>query len=103
MTVPAPQRIAGQLYLVFCGNFDPPYTPERYEHDMTWDGTVADIADLQFPSLNRVIEIGTGRDVTEQMMIEVGALIALTYPRDAGQDAIDWQHDHERALRRERV
>lgn len=61
-----------QLYLVFCGLYDPPYTPERYARDMTWAGTVKDIADRQFPSLRQVIEIGTGRDVTAQMRAEAG-------------------------------
>jgi hypothetical protein len=97
-----PQRIAAQLYLVFCGNFDPPYTPERYERDMTWAGTVKDIADLQFPSLRRVIEIGTGRDVTAEMLAEAG--IPTTDAPLTGQDAIDWHRDHERDQRKhERV
>lgn len=100
MTRPAHPPV-GALYLVICGIYDPEYTPERYLRDMTWAGTVKDIADLQFPSLNRVIEIGTGRDVTAEMLSEAGLPIAdapLT-----GQDAIDWQNDHARAMRREEV
>lgn len=84
------------LYLVICGNHIPEYTPERELRDMTWAGTVKDIADLQFPSLNRVIEIGTGRDVTALMLAEIGTVDA---PR-TGQDAIDWRNDHARDQRK---
>lgn len=89
------------LYLVFCGNHIPQYTPERELHDMTWAGTVKDIADLQFRSLNRVIEIGTGRDVTAEMLAEAEMSDGET-PL-TGQDKIDCRHDHERALKRETV
>lgn len=101
MTRTAPHATVGDLYLVICGNFDPEYTPERYLRDMTWAGTVKDIADRQFPSLKRVVEIGTGRDVTAAMLIEAD-LPTADSPR-TGQDAIDWQRDHERELRREEV
>jgi hypothetical protein len=94
----APHAPVGDLYLVICGNFDPEYTPERYLRDMTWAGTVKDIAGRQFPSLNRVIEIGTGRDVTAAMLIEAGLPVADA-PR-TGQDAIDWQRDHVRDQRK---
>lgn len=88
-----------KLYLVICGNHIPEYTAERELRDMTWAGTVNDIADLQFPSLNRVIEIGTGRDVTAAMLLEAGMQIADA-PR-TGQDAIDWQRDHGRDQRKQ--
>lgn len=96
---PAPAHSA-PLYLVICGNFDPSYTPERYVSDMTWAGTIKAIATRQFPSLRQVIEIGTGRDVMAAMLVEVGELIAHTYPSDAGQDRIDWQRDHARDQRK---
>lgn len=89
------------LYLVFCGNHIPEYTPERELRDMTWAGTVKDIADLQFPSLNRVIEIGTGRDVTAEMLTEAEMSDGET-PR-TGQDKIEWLNDHRRAMRKETV
>jgi hypothetical protein len=87
------------LYLVICGNHIPEYTAERELRDMTWAGTVKDIADLQFPSLNRVIEIGTGRDVTAEMVAEAGlttADVPLT-----GQALIDWRNDHARDQRKQ--
>lgn len=59
------------LYLVFCGNHIPEYTPEREVRHMNWTWTVSDIAGLQFESLSRVVEIGTGRDVTAEMVAEV--------------------------------
>lgn len=69
--------MSDKLYVVFCGNHIPAYAPERNLSDMTWDGTVKDIADLQFPSLSRVIEIGTGRDVTKDMLKQVADLWAV--------------------------
>lgn len=100
MTPHAPQRSTrAGLYLVICGNHIPEYTPERELRDMTWVGTVKDIADLQFPSLNRVVEIGTGRDVTAEMLAEVEMADGET-PR-AGQDAIDWRNDHARDHRKQ--
>lgn len=88
------------LYLVICGIYDPPYTPERYLSDMTWDGTVKDIADRQFLALRQVIEIGTGRDVTAEMLAEAG--IGMDAPL-TGQDKIEWLDDHRRAMRKETV
>lgn len=97
--LPARTHAAEPLYLVICGIFDPEYTPERYLRDMTWAGTVKDIADRQFPALRCVIEIGTGRDVTAAMLAEVGTVDA---PR-TGQDLIDFRQDHARELRKESV
>jgi hypothetical protein len=58
-------------YLVVCGlSKDGAYTPERNVEDTTWAGTVADIASLQFENLCNVIEVATGRDVTDRMMRE---------------------------------
>ncbi len=61
------------LYLVFAGQIEV-YAPEREVADMTWDGTVADIADMQFNNLRQVIEVGTGRDVTAIMVREACTL-----------------------------
>lgn len=58
------------LYLVICGLHDKPYIAERNVEDATWGGTVGDIADMQFENLLRVVEVGTGRDVTERMVRE---------------------------------
>jgi hypothetical protein len=58
-------------YLVVCGlSKDGTYTPERKLEDTTWAGTVADISGLQFENLCNVIEVATGRDVTERMVRE---------------------------------
>lgn len=59
------------LYLVICGQHIAEYAPERELADMTWAGTIKDLADLQYPSMSRVIEIGTGADKTHEAMSEV--------------------------------
>lgn len=69
MTQPLP------IYLVFAGQFEP-YSVERNLPDMTWDGTVRDIAGLQFNNLRQVIEVSTGRDVTERMVREAADMRA---------------------------
>ena len=56
---------AANLYIVFQGRSEP-YAAERNLPDMSWDGTVRDIADMQFENLRQVIEVGTGKDVTER-------------------------------------
>jgi hypothetical protein len=62
---------AGPFYIVVCGHSaDQPYTPERNIGDTAWAGTVKDIAEVQFENLLQVIELGTGRDVTDRMMRE---------------------------------
>jgi hypothetical protein len=63
-------RFCGPFYIVVCGLHDDPYTPERNTADTTWAGTVKDIADVQFENLLQVIELGTGRDVTDRMVRE---------------------------------
>lgn len=65
------------LYLVISGHHDEPYTPERNACDMTWAGTVRDIADVQFEHLRQVLEIGTGQDVTVQILREALHLRAV--------------------------
>ncbi|MCK1367659.1 hypothetical protein [Bradyrhizobium sp. 62] len=65
----------GPFYIVVCGlSKDDPYTPERNIGDTTWAGTVKDIADMQFENLLQVIELGTGRDVTDRMVREAAEL-----------------------------
>jgi hypothetical protein len=66
-----PAAFRGPFYIVICGHSsDDPYTPERNIGDTTWAGTVKDIADMQFENLLQVIELGTGRDVTDRMVRE---------------------------------
>jgi hypothetical protein len=72
------------LYLVLCGKKIEEYAPERNVEDMTRAGTVKDIADGQFENLTRVLEIGTGADVTADLAREVMTIWArsgepLTY------------------------
>jgi hypothetical protein len=54
-----------QLYIVVCGRIEP-YSVERNLPDMTWGETIKDIARGEFTNLRRVIEVGTGLDVTEK-------------------------------------
>lgn len=62
-------KIEIPYYVVVCGDTeDEAYTPERMVSDCTYSRTIADIAEMQFDNLLRVIEIGTGRDMTEQMV-----------------------------------
>jgi hypothetical protein len=65
--------MSNPLYLVLCGQLEP-YCVERNVPDMTWAGTVRDIADMQFNNLSKVIEISTGRDVTAIMVREAANL-----------------------------
>lgn len=58
-------------YLAICGLHIEPYTAEREVADMTWAGTIKDIAEGQLFPLRMVVEIGTGRDVTKLMALEV--------------------------------
>lgn len=58
------------MYLVF----DQTHCIERAKSNMTWDGTVLDIANLQFEGLSEVIELATGRDVTAIMVREAATL-----------------------------
>lgn len=54
------------MYIVF----DQTHCIERAKADMTWDGTVKDLADMQFEHLSEIIELSTGRDVTALMVRE---------------------------------
>lgn len=65
------------MYIVF----DQTHCIERAKSDMTWDGTVADIAALQLEGLSEVIELATGRDVTALMVKE-----AMTLRANRGAD-----------------
>lgn len=57
------------IYLVIEGQIEP-YCVERALPDMSWDATVKDLAEMQFENLSQIIEVGTGRDVTQIMMRE---------------------------------
>lgn len=63
--------ITQPLYLVLCGQHIDEYAPERDVKDMDRAGTVRDIAEGQFENLTRVLEIGTGADVTADFAKEV--------------------------------
>lgn len=63
------------LYLVIEGQTEL-YSAERNLPDMGWDATVRQIAEMQFANLNKIIEVGTGRDVTERMVREAADLNA---------------------------
>lgn len=72
------------LYLVLCGQKIEEYAPERNVEDMDRAGTVKDIADGQFENLTRVLEVGTGADVTADLARDVMTIWArsgepLTY------------------------
>src|SRR4051812_44645652 len=56
-------------YLVICGRIEF-YCAERNVPDMSRESTVRDIADMQFENLHSVIEVGTGRDVTAELVGE---------------------------------
>lgn len=59
------------LYLVLCGQHIDEYAPERELKDMGRAETIKDIATGQFENLTRVLEIGTGTDVTADFAKEV--------------------------------
>jgi hypothetical protein len=59
------------LYLVLCGRKIDEYAPERDVKDMDRAGTIKDIADGQFENLTRVLEIGSGADVTADLAKDV--------------------------------
>ena len=65
------------IYLVVCGKHIDQYCPERELADMAWDVTVQHIAEGQFETLVKVIEIGTGADVTEKIARDVVGRWAL--------------------------
>jgi hypothetical protein len=58
---------AGPFYVAVCGDHTGTYIAERDVKDCTFAGTIADIVSCQIEDLVQVLEIGTGRDVTEQM------------------------------------
>lgn len=62
------------MYITFCGQKIEEYAPERMTSDMGWFSTVKDIAEGQFENLSRVIEVSSGRDVS-QMMVRAAANI----------------------------
>ena len=57
------------LYVVVCGQHEP-YVVERDVLDCTWGATVEDIASGQFETLTVVLELATGRNVTDIMLRE---------------------------------
>jgi len=74
------------LYLVLCGQHIDEYSAERDAKDMDRATTIRDIADGQFETLSRVLEIGTGLDVTEDFAREV-----MTIWADGGESLSYWQ------------
>lgn len=65
------------MYIVF----DQTHCIERAKSDMTWDGTVKDLADMQFENVSEIVELSTGRDVLPIMVRE-----AMTLRADRGAD-----------------
>jgi hypothetical protein len=59
------------LYLVLCGQHIDEYAAERDVNDMDRETTIRDIAAGEFETLSRVIEIGTGADVTKDFARQV--------------------------------
>lgn len=76
------------LYLILCGRHIDEYAPERDVKDMDRATTVREIAEGQFKSLTRVLEIGTGQDVTADFARDVMQLWA-----SQGEPLSDWQRD----------
>ena len=70
----------GPYYLVIQSSPSGTYVTERDVAVSTYAGTVDDIVSMQFDNLCQVIEVGSGRDMTEQMV-----RAALT----------EWAHDGE--------
>lgn len=58
----------GPYYLVVCSSPKGTYIAERDVAVSTYAGTIDDIVSMQFENLCQVIEIGSGRDVTEKMV-----------------------------------
>lgn len=71
--MPVPTNVP--FYVVVCGSFEP-IIVERDVERCTWASTVEDISRLQFENLNMVLEIGTGRNVTDRMVREAAYLRA---------------------------
>lgn len=63
------------LYIVIEGQIEP-YSVERKLPDMGWAVTVQDIARGEFSNLSRVIEVGTGADVTERAVRAAADIVA---------------------------
>jgi hypothetical protein len=55
------------LYIVFQGQVEP-YSTDRKLSDMTWAETARDVATMQFDNLHSVVEVGTGREVTADIV-----------------------------------
>lgn len=58
----------GPFYIVVCSSAKGTYVAERDVAVSTYAGTIDDIVSMQFDNLCQVLEIGSGRDVTEQMV-----------------------------------
>lgn len=58
----------GPFYVVVCSSPTGTYIAERDVAVSTYAGTIDDIVAMQFENLCHVVEVQTGRDVTEQMV-----------------------------------
>lgn len=76
------------LYLILCGQYIDEYAPERDVKDMNRATTVREIAEGQFKSLTRVLEVATGADVTADLARDV-----MTRWAHDGEPLSDWQRD----------
>src|ERR1700744_6350524 len=60
-----------RMYLVFCGHKVEEYAPERNLSDFSRENTIKDLVDAQYENVSRILEVGTGADVTHELMQEV--------------------------------
>jgi hypothetical protein len=58
----------GPFYILICGDHRGTYVCERDVALCTWSSTVEAIVGGEHTNFLQVIEVGTGRDVTEQMV-----------------------------------
>jgi hypothetical protein len=78
----------GPFYIAISGDHTGTYIAERAVKDCTYSKTIEDIASGEIRDLVQVIEIGTGRDMTEQM-----ARAVMTGWAHSGEPLTDWQRD----------
>lgn len=104
---PAPNPPVGDnmIYFVLCDYRSGRQWAARDPSNMDRKSTFRDIRSGELPNVVAVLECNPVEnicnDVTDDVLPECFA--ASVAPPLSGQDKIDWQRDHERALRRETV
>lgn len=108
MTRPAIQPPVGDnmIYFCLCRYKSGIRWAERDPGNMDRKNTMEDICSGELPDVMIVLECNPVEnicnDVTEDILAEAGVLIGIGMDAPlSGQDRIDWQNDHERALRKE--